>query len=125
MDNHIDSEKNIPEEIENKESLQMKGINDINQERKLLNRNEMKSIDEIFSYTVSSEIINDKDDSEPKSVMECQNRYDWIKWKDAMQAELDSLNKQNIFGPIIPMPKTVKPVGYKWVFVRKRNEKMK
>ena len=53
----IESEKNIPEEIENKESLQMKGINDINQERKLLNRNEMKSIDEIFSYTVASEII--------------------------------------------------------------------
>ena len=40
-----------------------------------------------------------------------------------MQAELDSLNKRNVFGSIIPMPKTVKPVGYKWVFVRKRNEK--
>lgn len=123
VDNHIDSEENIPEEIENKESLQMEGINDINQERKLLNRNEMKSIDEIFSYTVASEIINDRDDPEPKSVMECQNRHDWIKWKDAMQPELDSLNKRNVFGPIIPMPKTVKPVGYKWVFVRKRNEK--
>ena len=69
VDNHIDSKENIPEEIENKESLQMEGINDINQERKLLNRNEMKSIDEIFSYTVASEIINDKDDPEPKSVM--------------------------------------------------------
>ena len=65
----------------------MKGINDINQEisinytntRKLLNRNEMKSIDEIFSYTVASKIINDKDDPEPKSAMECQNRHDWIK----------------------------------------------
>ena len=131
VDNHIDSEENIPEEIENKGSLQMEGINDINQEisinytntRKLLNSNEMKSIDEIFSYTVACEIINDKDDPEPKSVMECQNRHDWIKWKDAMQAELDSLNKRNFFGPIIPMPKTVKPVGYKWVFVRKRNEK--
>ena len=40
-----------------------------------------------------------------------------------MQAELDSLNKRNVFGSIIPMPKNVKPVGYKWVFVRKRNEK--
>ena len=105
MDNHIDSKENIPEEIENKEGLQM------------------KDIDEIFSYTVASEITNDKDDPEPKSVMECQNRHDWIKWKDAIQAELHSLNKQNIFGPIIPMPKIVKPVGYKWVFVRKRNEK--
>ena len=83
----------------------------------------MKSIDEIFSYTIACEIINNKDDPEPKSVMECQNRHDWIKWKDAMQAELDSLNKRNIFRPIIPIPKTVKPVGYKWVFVRKRHEK--
>ena len=98
VDNHIDSEKNIPEEIENKESLQMKGINDINQERKLLNRNEMKSIDEIFSYTVASEIINNKDDPEPKSIMKCQNRHDWIKWKDVMHAELDSLKSEMFLG---------------------------
>ena len=51
VDNHIDSEENIPEKIENKESLQM------------------EDIDEIFSYTVASEITNDKDDHEPKSVM--------------------------------------------------------
>ena len=40
-----------------------------------------------------------------------------------MHAELDSLNKRNVFGPIIPTPKTVKLIGYKWVFVQKRNEK--
>ena len=62
VDNHIDSEENIPEKIKkNKESLQM------------------EDIDEIFSYTVASEITNDKDDPELKSVMECQNRHDWIK----------------------------------------------
>lgn len=98
VDNHIDNEENIPEKIENKE-------------------NEIKNIDEIFSYIVASEITNDKNDPAPKSVMECQNRHDWLKWKDGMQAELDSLNKRNVFGPIIPMPKTEKPVGYKWVFV--------
>ncbi|KAL0294256.1 UNVERIFIED_CONTAM: Retrovirus-related Pol polyprotein from transposon RE1 [Sesamum angustifolium] len=42
--------------------------------------------------------------------------------KKAIQDELDSLNKREVFGPIIPTPKGVKPVGYKWVFVRKRNE---
>ena len=51
MDNHIDSKENIHEKIRNKEGLQMQGI------------------DEIFSYTVASEIINDKDDHEPKSVI--------------------------------------------------------
>ena len=40
-----------------------------------------------------------------------------------MQAELNSLNKRKVFGPIILTPEAVRPVGYKWVFVRKRNEK--
>lgn len=30
--------------------------------------------------------------------------------------------EKNVFGPIIVTPYDVKPVGYKWVFVRKRNE---
>ena len=28
-----------------------------------------------------------------------------------------------MFGPIVPTPEAIKPVGHKWVFVRKRNEK--
>ena len=28
-----------------------------------------------------------------------------------------------MFGPVVPTPQDVQPVGYKWVFVRKRNEK--
>ena len=28
-----------------------------------------------------------------------------------------------MFGPIVQTPKDVNPVGYKWVFVRKRNER--
>ncbi|KAL0447517.1 UNVERIFIED_CONTAM: Retrovirus-related Pol polyprotein from transposon RE1, partial [Sesamum latifolium] len=27
-----------------------------------------------------------------------------------------------VFGPVVHTPKDVKPVGYKWVFVQKRNE---
>ena len=39
-----------------------------------------------------------------------------------MQAKLNSSMKQDVFGPVVQTPKGVKPVGYKWVFVRKRNE---
>ena len=39
-----------------------------------------------------------------------------------MQAELNSLTKREVFGPITQTPEDVKHVGYKWVFVRKRNE---
>ena len=39
-----------------------------------------------------------------------------------MQAELNSLTKWEVFGPVVHTPEDVKPVGYKWVFVQKRNE---
>ena len=31
--------------------------------------------------------------------------------------------KRQVFGPVVLTPPIVKPVGHKWVFVRKRNEK--
>ena len=33
-----------------------------------------------------------------------------------------SLKKRQVFGPVAPTPPKVFPVGYKWVFVRKRDE---
>nr|GEW78622.1 putative RNA-directed DNA polymerase [Tanacetum cinerariifolium] len=63
------------------------------------------------------------DDPKPKSVIDCQNRPDCDKWKDVMQAELNSLNKRKVFGPIVTTPTDVKPVGCRWIFVEKRNKK--
>ncbi|GKD44507.1 retrovirus-related pol polyprotein from transposon TNT 1-94 [Tanacetum coccineum] len=71
----------------------------------------------------SSDIMSDDDDPEPKFVNDCQSRRDWDKWKDAMQAEINSVNKRKVFGPIVTTPRTMKPAGYRWIFVRKRNEK--
>ena len=48
---------------------------------------------------------------------ECLHRNDWSKWKEAMQAKLNSLTKREVFGPIVQTLKNVKPIGYKWVFV--------
>ena len=86
------------------------------------NRHEIE-VDDIFAFKIALESINDDEDQEPKSVKECAHRNDWPKWKDAMKAELDSLEKREVFGPVVRTPEGVKPVGYKWVFVRKRNEK--
>jgi hypothetical protein len=36
---------------------------------------------------------------------------------------LNSLAKHEVFGPVVQTPKGVSPVGHKWVFIRKRNEK--
>ena len=39
-----------------------------------------------------------------------------------MQIELNSLTKRKVFGPVVQTAEDIKPVGYKWVFVQKRNE---
>lgn len=62
-------------------------------------------------------------DSEPRSIMECCQRHDWPEWNEAIKFELASLEKWKVFGQIVQTPDNVKPVGNKWVFVRKRNEK--
>jgi hypothetical protein len=56
-------------------------------------------------------------DLEPKSMAECKQRSEWIKWKEAIKVELTSLNKRKVFGPVGRTPKGIFPVGYKWVFV--------
>lgn len=36
-------------------------------------------IDNVFGYGVALDIVNEN--PEPKSVDECEHRYDWPKWK--------------------------------------------
>ncbi|KAL1219805.1 Retrovirus-related Pol polyprotein from transposon TNT 1-94 [Cardamine amara subsp. amara] len=79
-------------------------------------------IDDIFAYKVALELMDITEDLEPTSILECTQRSDWIKWKEAINVDLNSLRKRNVFGPIIRTPFDIKPVGHKWVFVRKRNE---
>ncbi|KAG7549820.1 Reverse transcriptase RNA-dependent DNA polymerase [Arabidopsis thaliana x Arabidopsis arenosa] len=122
----LDTEKSpedgkSPEDENNKENYEI-SIN-YTQNRKIWVRNEIDDDDGIFSFSVSKEIDHESDDPDPRSILECQKRSDWEKWKMAMETELNSLNKRKVFGPIVTIPEHVKPVGHKWVFVRKRNEK--
>ena len=68
-------------------------------------------IDDIFAFSLANEIIND--DYEPRSITECRQRQDWPKWKETIQAELASLDKRDVFGPVARTPENVIPVGYK------------
>ena len=77
----------------------------------------------VDSYNIALSMMNENEDHEPKSVKECRLRNDWPKWKEAIESELKSLEKRKVFGPVVRTPDGVKPVGYKWVFVRKQNEK--
>jgi hypothetical protein len=53
---------------------------------------------------------------------ECKKRSDWNKWKETIETELNSLKKRKVFTEVIPTPLITFPVGFKWVFVRKRNK---
>jgi len=66
--------------------------------------------------------MQNSEDLEPQSVVECRQRNDWPKWQEAIQSELNSLVKREVFGPIVQTPNGVKLVDYKWIFMRKMNE---
>ncbi|XP_070021438.1 uncharacterized protein [Nicotiana sylvestris] len=107
-------------ELETQENKEL-SINPIDIETNL-NRLDIV-VDYVFAYNVASSIMQNTDDLEPQSVGECRQRRDWSKWQEAIQSELNSLAKREVFRPIVQTPNGIKPVGYKWVFVRKRNEK--
>ncbi|GJU24120.1 copia protein [Tanacetum coccineum] len=100
---NLDHDENVLNEMQDIKTSPEEEMNDVNKEMSinygqtqiLWDRNERGDIDEIFYYSVASGIISGDDDPEPKSV----------------------------FGPIVTTPKDVKPVGYKWIFVQKKNEK--
>lgn len=125
MENMFEHNESVHEETQNNITSPVEEINDkeieINYGHIKIVRSQYELEDIIFSYSVACNIINE--DPEPQSVIECQNRQDWGKWKEAMQAELTSLNNRKVFGPIILTPGVVKPLGYRWIFIRKRNEK--
>ena len=58
------------------------------------------------------DIISNDEDHEPENMNECRRRNDWIKWKEAIQTELKSLTKREVFGLVVQKPKDIKPVGY-------------
>jgi hypothetical protein len=64
--------------------------------------------------TMVAELLNDPD---PKTMVECKQRSDWIKWKEAIEEEFDSLRKREIFHNIMPTPPRTYHVGFKWVFI--------
>ena len=57
--------------------------------------------------------MQDSEDLEPRSITEYRQRNEWPKWQEAIQSELNSLAKREVFGPITQTPNGVKTVGYK------------
>ena len=80
----------------------------------------------IININFASKIASDlQPDPEPKTMAECIKCSDWIEWKEAIEAELHSLKKREVFSSVIPTPRNIFPVGSKWVFVRKKTKIMR
>jgi hypothetical protein len=75
-----------------------------------------------FSTVIAKNFRNNPD---PKTMAECKKCSDWNKWKEAIEAKINSLKKRKLFTEVIPTPLRTFPVGFKWVFVRKRNKNNK
>ena len=68
------------------------------------------------------DIMRNVEDQEPQTMDECRKMNDWPKWKEEIKIKLNSLAKWDVFGPIVQTLGNIKPIKYKWVFMRKRNE---
>ena len=58
--------------------------------------------------------------TEPATVDEALNGTDANLWRDAMQHQMDSLHKHNVFN-LVELPNGRKAIGSKWVFRVKHN----
>ena len=76
-------------------------------------------IDNIFAFQVAMDIMKNDEYQEPETVNECWKMNYWPKWKEEIQIKLNLFSK---FGPVIQTLGNIKPVGYKWVFVKKENK---
>jgi hypothetical protein len=79
-------------------------------------------INEIFAFKIAFGITRSDDEIEPQIVEERWHKNDWPMWKEAIQAELNSLAKHEAFRPVVHTPKCVVLIWYTWVFVTKWNE---
>jgi hypothetical protein len=72
-----------------------------------------------FSTVIAENFLNDPDH---ETMVECKKHLDWNKWKEAIEIELNLLKKRKMFTDLIPTPPKIFPVGFKWIFIQKRNK---
>jgi hypothetical protein len=63
-----------------------------------------------FSTIIAENFLNDSD---PKTMAGCKKRLDRNKWKEVIEAELNSFKKRKVFTEVIPTPLRTFPVGFK------------
>jgi hypothetical protein len=67
-----------------------------------------------FSTIIAKNFLANPD---RKTMAECKRCSDWNKWKEAIEAELNSLKKRKVFTEEMPTHLRIFPVEFKWVFI--------
>jgi hypothetical protein len=67
-------------------------------------------VDLCFSTIIAEIFLNDPD---PKTMVECKKHSECNKWKEAIETELNSLKKRNVFSEVMSTPPRTFPVGFK------------
>jgi hypothetical protein len=63
-----------------------------------------------YFLTMVADLLNDSDS---KTMAECKQCSDWVKWKEAIETELDSRRKREVFSNVIPTPLRTYPIVFK------------
>jgi hypothetical protein len=75
--------------------------------------------EEVTSYAMFAG-MSEVEGLEPQTIEDARSRPDWPKWKEAINAELKSLDEAHTWD-IVPRPKNTNIISSKWVFKIKRN----
>jgi hypothetical protein len=67
-------------------------------------------VDTYFSEQIGNNLLNDPD---PQTMAECRKRSDQAKWDEAIQSEIASLTKSEVFTSVMSTPPSIFPAGYK------------
>lgn len=60
-------------------------------------------------------------EDEPITVADAEQSSEWVNWKEAIDEELNSLNKNGVF-KLVDQPAGAKPISSKWVFKKKYDD---
>jgi hypothetical protein len=76
-------------------------------------------VNSCFSTIIAENFLADLD---PNTMAECKRHLSWNKLTETIEAELNLLKKIKVFTDVIPTHPRIFHVGFKWVFIQKRNE---
>ena len=78
-------------------------------------QHQVPTIEETGYILVDYAMIGATLEDDPISLKEAKERSDWLKWKEAMDAEMDQLTKRGTY-KLMELPPNRKAIASKWVF---------